>query len=133
MTIHSAKGLEFPVVFLPGLEEGILPHSRSLLDRMNLEEERRLAYVAITRTKEKLFLSFAIHRLLFGHRSQSQPSRFLSDIPLSLLEKREDLTPSSRPFLSSSSPLSNSLLSDPDLKRLFARSRDDLIYDDSDL
>lgn len=86
MTAHSAKGLEFKVVFLVGLEEGLFPHSRALMDNEELEEERRLAYVGITRAKEKLFLSWARQRLIFGQRGTSLPSRFLSEIPENLLE-----------------------------------------------
>lgn len=86
MTLHSAKGLEFKTVFITGAEEGLFPHSRSLMDLEELEEERRLAYVGITRAKEKLYLSFASQRLIFGQRSTSVPSRFLSEIPENLLE-----------------------------------------------
>lgn len=86
MTAHAAKGLEFSVVFLVGLEEGLFPHSRALLDNEELEEERRLAYVAITRAKEKLYLSFATRRLIFGQRGTSAPSRFISEIPEHLIE-----------------------------------------------
>lgn len=86
MTIHSAKGLEFPVVFLAGLEEGIFPHSRSLLERDEMEEERRLMYVAITRAKDKLYLLHAKNRMLYGETHSSAPSQFLQDIPEELLE-----------------------------------------------
>lgn len=86
MTLHAAKGLEFPVVFMVGLEEGLFPHSRSLFDKSQLEEERRLAYVGITRAKERLYLTFAGRRLFFGQRSNNPPSRFLIDIPESLTE-----------------------------------------------
>ncbi|OGM73957.1 hypothetical protein A2191_00310 [Candidatus Woesebacteria bacterium RIFOXYA1_FULL_38_9] len=85
MTLHSAKGLEFPVVFICGLEEGLFPHSRSLFDTYQLEEERRLAYVGITRAKELLFLTHAQHRLYFGQRAANPPSRFLADIPEKLV------------------------------------------------
>lgn len=81
MTIHAAKGLEFETVFLVGLEEGLFPHSRSMLDPTQMEEERRLAYVGITRAKRKLFLSYARSRLYFGTRSNNLPSRFLANIP----------------------------------------------------
>ena len=81
MTIHSAKGLEFKVVFVAGLEEGIFPHGRSLDDLEELEEERRLAYVAVTRARERLLLLRARHRLLYGQLQQNEPSRFLADIP----------------------------------------------------
>jgi DNA helicase-2/ATP-dependent DNA helicase PcrA len=89
MTIHAAKGLEFPVVFLAGLEEGIFPHSRSLLEREELEEERRLMYVAITRAKDKLYMSHAKSRMLYGEVQTSAPSQFLADIPEELLEQPE--------------------------------------------
>jgi len=81
MTAHAAKGLEFPVVFMVGMEEGLFPHSRSLLDNNELEEERRLCYVGITRAKSQLYLTFARERLYFGQRSEGVPSRFISDIP----------------------------------------------------
>ncbi len=86
MTLHAAKGLEFPAVFIVGMEEGLFPHSRSLFDMNNLEEERRLAYVGITRTKEILYLTYAAKRLFFGQRTSNLPSRFITDIPESLLE-----------------------------------------------
>ncbi|OGE18596.1 hypothetical protein A3D83_03355 [Candidatus Daviesbacteria bacterium RIFCSPHIGHO2_02_FULL_41_10] len=86
MTLHSAKGLEFPVVFIVGMEEGLFPHSRSMLDVRELEEERRLCYVGITRAKEKLYLTFTKQRLYFGQRSNNLISRFLSDIPQELIE-----------------------------------------------
>lgn len=86
MTAHAAKGLEFRVVFIVGLEEGLFPHSRSLMNQEELEEERRLAYVGITRAKEKLYLTFASRRLIFGSRSNNPPSRFLSEIPDKLIE-----------------------------------------------
>ena len=80
MTLHSAKGLEFPVVFITGLEEGILPHSQSLYEPAEMEEERRLMYVGMTRAKEELFLTYANSRILYGGRLSNPPSRFLSDI-----------------------------------------------------
>ena len=86
MTLHAAKGLEFPIVFIVGLEEGIFPHSRSLFDTAQLEEERRLAYVGITRAKEILYLTYANKRLFFGQNTSNPPSRFIIDIPESLLE-----------------------------------------------
>jgi DNA helicase-2/ATP-dependent DNA helicase PcrA len=88
MTLHSAKGLEFPIVFMVGMEEGLFPHSRSLMDREELEEERRLCYVGITRAKEKLYLTYADKRLFFGTRTQNTVSRFIADIPEDILEKR---------------------------------------------
>ncbi|TGV22508.1 ATP-dependent DNA helicase PcrA, partial [Mesorhizobium sp. M00.F.Ca.ET.186.01.1.1] len=86
MTLHSAKGLEFPVVFLVGLEEGVFPHSRSLFDDTEMEEERRLAYVGITRAEERLYMTCARMRTLFGRTNVSAPSRFLQEIPPELLE-----------------------------------------------
>lgn len=86
MTAHAAKGLEFKVVFIVGLEEGLFPHSRALMDNEELEEERRLAYVGITRAKELLYLTFASRRLIFGTRTTNPPSRFLSEIPDKLIE-----------------------------------------------
>ncbi len=86
MTLHTAKGLEYKVVFIVGLEEGIFPHSRSLMDTNQLEEERRLAYVGITRAKESLYLTYASKRLYFGENTSNPPSRFIVDIPENLLE-----------------------------------------------
>ncbi len=87
MTIHSAKGLEFPVVFLPGWEEGVFPGSAVLYDPSQVEEERRLAYVAITRAREKLYLYHAQSRMLFGSTNRNQISRFAQEIPEELVEK----------------------------------------------
>ena len=86
MTLHAAKGLEFPTVFLIGMEEGLFPHSRSMLEKDALEEERRLAYVGMTRAKEKLFISYARRRLYFGTRNSNMVSRFIGEIPEELLE-----------------------------------------------
>ena len=86
MTLHAAKGLEFPVVFIVGMEEGLFPHSRSLFDIHELEEERRLAYVGMTRAEEMLFISYAGKRLYFGQKTSNPPSRFISDIPEEFLE-----------------------------------------------
>ena len=80
MTLHSAKGLEFPVVFLTGLEEGVFPHARSMDDPEEIEEERRLCYVGITRARERLYLSFALHRRIHGY-GVGEPSRFLREMP----------------------------------------------------
>ncbi|MBI5906958.1 UvrD-helicase domain-containing protein [Candidatus Saccharibacteria bacterium] len=80
MTLHSAKGLEFPVVFITGLEETVLPHSRALYDATEMEEERRLMYVGMTRAREELYLTYATERMLYGGRQHNPPSRFLSDI-----------------------------------------------------
>lgn len=89
MTLHSSKGLEFPVVFIVGLEEGILPHSRSQLAYEEMEEERRLMYVGLTRAKEKIYLLFTRQRTIFGSTQMNPPSRFLDDIPENLTEKIE--------------------------------------------
>ena len=85
ITLHAAKGLEFPVVFIAGLEEGVFPHSRALDDERELEEERRLAYVGITRAKRRLFLSHAWRRATWGMGGASVPSRFLLEIPAELM------------------------------------------------
>ena len=89
MTLHAAKGLEFPVVFITGCEEGIFPHSKSLLDSAHLEEERRLCYVGITRAKERLYLSFTQRRTIYGITQANPPSRFLNDIPEELIKFKE--------------------------------------------
>lgn len=86
MTLHSAKGLEFPVVFLVGMEEGLFPHNMSLMEN-NLEEERRLCYVGITRAKERLYLTNAKRRMLYGKDNMNMPSRFISEIDEKLIEK----------------------------------------------
>jgi DNA helicase II / ATP-dependent DNA helicase PcrA len=86
MTLHSAKGLEFSVVFIVGMEEGLFPHSRAIFDATEIEEERRLAYVGITRAKKILYLTYAGRRLYFGQKQSNPPSRFIIDIPESLLE-----------------------------------------------
>lgn len=85
MTMHAAKGLEFSAVFMVGMEEGLFPHSRSLLEREELEEERRLCYVGITRAKDRIFLTYARRRLYFGNRTINPISRFIEDIPEELL------------------------------------------------
>jgi len=98
MTMHSAKGLEFPVVFVVGMEDGIFPSSRSLMDPVELEEERRLCYVAITRAREKLYLCNAEMRMLYGKTQYNQPSRFLAEIPSTLMTDIDPLDPpKSRP------------------------------------
>ena len=86
MTVHSVKGLEFDIVFVIGLEEGVFPHMNSLYSSYDVEEERRLCYVAITRAKEKLYLLNARRRVLFGNEQINPPSRFLGEIDKSLLE-----------------------------------------------
>ncbi len=89
MTLHSAKGLEYPVVFLMGLEDGVFPHIRSLGEPAELEEERRLAYVGITRAEERLYLTNAWSRTLFGATQYNPPSRFLDEIPEQLMTEAE--------------------------------------------
>ena len=80
MTMHAAKGLEFPVVFMPGMEETIFPHSRALYDQSEMEEERRLCYVGMTRAREELYMLYSSSRMLYGGVQHNPPSRFLSEI-----------------------------------------------------
>ena len=87
MTLHSAKGLEFPVVFICGLEEGLFPTQRAFFDEHQLEEERRLMYVGVTRAREKLYLSSAFERTIYGSSSYTMESRFLREIPKDLMIK----------------------------------------------
>ena len=99
MTIHSAKGLEFDNVYLPGLEEGVFPSFRSIGDQAEIEEERRLCYVAVTRARKKLIVSYVKNRLLFGQTQYNQPSRFVGELPeqrcsFSVLERKNPLTES---------------------------------------
>lgn len=96
MSLHSAKGLEFPVVYMVGMEDGLLPHSRSIMDKAQMEEERRLCYVGITRAKEKLYFSYARMRWIFGTPTYGLRSRFLQDIPAELLDEQStaDVAPS---------------------------------------
>jgi DNA helicase-2/ATP-dependent DNA helicase PcrA len=86
MTLHSAKGLEFPMVFLAGLEEGIFPHQRTFSSASELEEERRLMYVGVTRAEETLYLTSAKRRQMWGEYKYYNPSRFLEEIPQNLLD-----------------------------------------------
>jgi DNA helicase-2/ATP-dependent DNA helicase PcrA len=86
MTAHSAKGLEFPLVFLVGLEDGLFPHSRSLSDSSDIEEERRLAYVAMTRAEKYLYVTHAVKRRVYGEELASEPSQFLNEMPLELID-----------------------------------------------
>lgn len=92
MTLHSAKGLEFPVVFLIGMEENVFPHSRSMIDNDEMEEERRLAYVGITRAEKELYLTHAQMRTLYGRTNMNAMSRFIKEIPEELIESVEDET-----------------------------------------
>ena len=107
MTLHTAKGLEFPVVFLTGLEDGVFPHSRSLGDQPELEEERRLAYVGVTRAQRRLYVSRALVRSAWGAPSHNPASRFLSELPIDLVDWRRTeaaQTAWSRPDWASGSP-----------------------------
>jgi DNA helicase-2/ATP-dependent DNA helicase PcrA len=88
MTVHNAKGLEFPVVFVAGMEEGIFPHARSMLEADDLEEERRLCYVAISRAADRLYLTYALSRSLYGSIMQNPPSRFLAELPESTIARQ---------------------------------------------
>ena len=90
ITLHAAKGLEFPVVFIVGLEEGLLPHKRALEDERELEEERRLAYVGMTRAKDRLYLVHASHRSTWGVGAAAEASRFLAELPEDLLDAQRD-------------------------------------------
>ena len=89
MTFHAAKGLEFPAVFMAGMEEGRFPHSRTLLDDTEIEEERRTCYVGITRAERRLYLTYARQRTIYGRTEMSRPSRFLAEIPEELVEHKE--------------------------------------------
>ncbi len=86
LTLHAAKGLEFPIVFMVGMEDGIFPHSRSKDDPEQMEEERRLAYVGVTRAKDRLYLTHAFRRTIYGREEMAEPSRFLADIPPELVD-----------------------------------------------
>jgi DNA helicase-2/ATP-dependent DNA helicase PcrA len=97
MTLHSAKGLEFPVVFLAGMEDGLFPHQRSVADLAGLEEERRLAYVGMTRAMRQLFLTYAEQRRLYGVDTYGQPSRFIGELPAELIEEIRPRLQVSRP------------------------------------
>lgn len=100
MTLHSAKGLEFPVVFIPGMEEGIFPGNQSMFSEEDLEEERRLAYVGITRAKKKLYLISSQQRMLYGQTSRNMPSRFLREIPSSVIDDQSVVARRSTGFTS---------------------------------
>ena len=90
MTMHAAKGLEFPVVVIAGLEEGLFPHSRAFEDEGELEEERRLCYVGMTRARQRLVLTGAARRRTFGEYKATNPSRFLEEVPAELIEQAAD-------------------------------------------
>ena len=91
LTLHSAKGLEFPIVFMVGLEEGVFPHERSMGDEFQIEEERRLCYVGITRAERMLYITHARSRMIFGSRRRQRRSRFLDDLPKDLIDERGDM------------------------------------------
>jgi len=99
LTLHSAKGLEFPVVFMVGLEESILPHQRSMSDERELAEERRLCYVGITRAQRRLYLTYASRRTIYGQPQDQRPSRFLRDLPEKLVTREDDVTRLARPTI----------------------------------
>jgi DNA helicase-2/ATP-dependent DNA helicase PcrA len=106
MTLHSAKGLEFPVVFLAGMEDGLFPHQRSVADLAGLEEERRLAYVGATRAMRQLYITYAEQRRLYGVDTYGQPSRFIGELPAELVEEIRPRLQISRPvFVKRSSSL----------------------------
>lgn len=107
MTLHSAKGLEFPVVFIPGMEEGIFPGNQSMFSEEDLEEERRLAYVGITRAKKKLYLISSQQRMLYGQTSRNMPSRFLREIPSSVIDDQSVVARRSTGFTSAHSSFSS--------------------------
>ena len=104
MTLHSAKGLEFPIVFMVGMEEGLLPHQRSFSSEAELEEERRLCYVGLTRAKEQVYLTCARERRQYGSTDYRMPSRFIEEIPHELLNREEVYKPSHRAVVSSYDP-----------------------------
>jgi len=112
MTLHSAKGLEFPLVFLAGMEEGIFPHGRSIEEPSRLEEERRLCYVGITRAKRQLYITYAEHRRLHGSEMYQPPSRFINEIPKELIEEVRARNTIVRPAQVSESPFKKSLVPD---------------------
>jgi DNA helicase-2/ATP-dependent DNA helicase PcrA len=96
MTLHAAKGLEFPVVYLVGMEQGLLPHNRTLNDPLEIEEERRLCYVGITRAQEQLFLTYTRERRLWGNREPAVSSQFLQELPEELIDSNINVASSHR-------------------------------------
>jgi DNA helicase-2/ATP-dependent DNA helicase PcrA len=104
MTLHTAKGLEFPVVFLAGMEDGLFPHQRSIADLASLEEERRLCYVGATRAMRQLYITYAEQRRLYGVDQYGQPSRFISELPPDLIEEIRPRLQVSRPLFVKRSP-----------------------------
>ncbi|MBI5033051.1 MAG: UvrD-helicase domain-containing protein [Chloroflexi bacterium] len=133
MTLHTAKGLEFRAVFMVGLEEGLFPHSRSLDEPDQMEEERRLCYVGITRAKERLYLLRTFRRSMYGNSETSEPSRFLNDIPPKLVNGKQpsvNIRPSSS--YSNQRTARDDRWSNDDNARWTRRSRDDADEDDRD-
>lgn len=112
MTLHSAKGLEFPVVFLVGMEDGLFPTQRSVEDPARLEEERRLAYVGITRARERLVLCHAESRRQYGSETLQRPSRFLDELPAHLLTEVRPRAHVSRPVYAARAPRGHADLDD---------------------
>ena len=106
MTLHSAKGLEFPIVFLCGMEDGLFPHQRSVTDMHGLEEERRLCYVGVTRAMRQLYCTYAEQRRMHGVDSYGAPSRFLAELPAELVEEVRPKVNVSRPaYMPQSGPI----------------------------
>jgi ATP-dependent DNA helicase UvrD/PcrA len=130
LTLHSAKGLEFPVVFLVGAEEGVFPSSRALTEPDDMEEERRLAYVGITRARDRLFISHAWSRNLYGQTAYNPPSRFLEEIPAELVEQRGNV--SGRSSYGRQSVRGRHLARDLGAPPPYRRRRDDVPGDRSD-
>ena len=124
MTLHSAKGLEFPVVFMVGVEEGSLPHQRATSSEEELEEERRLCYVGITRAKEQVYLTHANSRRLYGYEERRTRSRFIKEIPEDLLEQVDGSQPTRRASVSSYDPDEP----DHDLEVPFNYQTGDIVY-----
>jgi DNA helicase-2/ATP-dependent DNA helicase PcrA len=120
MTLHSAKGLEFPVVFLAGMEDGLFPHQRSVADLAGLEEERRLCYVGATRAMRHLYITYAEQRRLYGVDTYGQPSRFIGELPAELIEEIRPRLQVSRPLFVKRSP---SLEETPSSMRMGSRVR----------
>jgi DNA helicase-2/ATP-dependent DNA helicase PcrA len=116
MTLHSAKGLEFPLVFLVGLEEGLFPSQRSVDDEGRLEEERRLAYVGITRARERLVVTHAESRRMHGAEMLARPSRFLGEIPPELVDEVRPRVQVTRPLYAGRSEPAASLREEPPVK-----------------
>ncbi len=111
MTLHSAKGLEFPIVFIVGMEEGLFPHKMSLEEPGRLEEERRLAYVGLTRAMQQLYLTCAETRRLYGSETYNKMSRFVREIPTELLQEVRMNNSVSRPYQSNQQAPTSSMFS----------------------